>query len=358
MPLRCFSNSGEIRAFDESSETWMSLKASYKSQDLRMVCCGTPAIPKTSSLGTFFFAHSRRGECTSAPETKEHLLAKTIIAKAVIAAGWKVTTECRGNTDDGKIWIADVLAEHGKAKVAFEVQWSAQTDEDTTIRQQIYDGAGIRALWLFKLANFKSSKETPAFRLIPNNPLDGFNVKIPKNDTFFDGRHNFHWSQEIELSDFIKGSLSKRLVWSLAPGTKLPVRFDGVSIKCWKCKQSTTILLRIVFELGKKFPGCDELMVSIYEFEKHQEILKSLIPRDLYTKHGVGIIKKRFSKTVGHEYISNGCARCDAIQGQHFEHELGHDAAAIMSTEAELTEPLLSVLTGERQDLSHWYFNP
>jgi len=211
-------------------------------------------------------------------------------------------------------------------------------------------------MWLFKQMNFQSSKEIPAFRLKPNDPLDGFMVRIPKNDSFYSGREDFYWSQNVELSEFIKGSLSKRLKWSLSAGIKLPVRLEGVSIDCWKCKKPTTILLGIMFELGKKFPGCDDVMLKIYDFEKHQELLKVLLPKELYTKHAVGVIKKRYSKTAGGEYLSNGCSGCGAIQGQFFDHEYAHDAAEIMTIEAEVTQPLLDVLKRGEHTFSHWYF--
>ena len=37
-----------------------------------MPCCEADAIPKTSRRGTAFFAHARKGDCTTAPESDEH----------------------------------------------------------------------------------------------------------------------------------------------------------------------------------------------------------------------------------------------------------------------------------------------
>ncbi len=73
------------------------LKASNASEkNLRMTCCDEHATIKTSKLGTQFFAHKRRGECTSAAETAEHLFVKACIAKAIRGTGWEV--------DQGAAW--------------------------------------------------------------------------------------------------------------------------------------------------------------------------------------------------------------------------------------------------------------
>ena len=82
MPLRAITNKETIHAYNLSPKEWIQLKEERKKLKLTMPCCDNKAIPKTSNLGTQFFAHSRRGGCTSKPESKEHLLAKTIIAKA------------------------------------------------------------------------------------------------------------------------------------------------------------------------------------------------------------------------------------------------------------------------------------
>lgn len=100
--------------------------------------------------GTRFFAHSRRRECTSTTETHEHLPAKSLIARVAQDAGWAVTTELRGVTPTGEAWVADVHAHVGIALVAFEVQWSAQTLEETVARQARYAASGVRALWLLR----------------------------------------------------------------------------------------------------------------------------------------------------------------------------------------------------------------
>lgn len=357
MPLRCLSDNGEIHSFTVSPDAWELLKQNYRGASLRMACCGMPAIPKTSSLGTFFFSHARRGECISAPETKEHLLAKTIIAKAAISAGWKVTTEYKGHTPDGTTWIADVMAERGTARVAFEVQWSPQTVEETVLRQNIYNCSNVRGLWLFKQGNFISSKDVPAFRLVPRNPLDGFTVKLKKEGSFFDYRDDWCWSQEVDLAEFIKGSLTKRLSWALTAGIRLPVTFEGVPIQCWKCKKTTTTLLNITFHLDRIYPGRESISVQIYDFEEDLPTFQALLPKELYTHHHVGVIKRRYSKTINGQYISNGCVHCDALQGQFFEYRNACKAEVLVEKEVLLTNDILNVLAKSNEIHDQWYFS-
>jgi competence CoiA-like predicted nuclease len=106
---------------------WLELKSSPGRASLKMPCCDRKAIPKTSKLGTQYFAHAKRGDCTSAPEGQEHLYLKSLVAKIAIQNGWKVTTEHSGQTPKGETWIADVFCQKGTAKLVFEIQWSYQT---------------------------------------------------------------------------------------------------------------------------------------------------------------------------------------------------------------------------------------
>jgi hypothetical protein len=105
--------------------------------------CGAAAYLRTSKLGVRHFAHRASGDCATHPkETGQHLLAKDIIMRAARAAGWDAEPEVHG---DG--WVADVLASDGARRVAFEVQWSAQTRDEFERRQARYAAEGIRCAW-------------------------------------------------------------------------------------------------------------------------------------------------------------------------------------------------------------------
>jgi hypothetical protein len=154
MPLKCLSPQGKEYAFRHTGESWAELKAANATnKHLRMDCCGAQVVLKRSNRGTRFFAHARRGPCSTAPESAEHLLAKDIIARAAEAAGWNATTEERGTSPSGKGWIADVLC--GKS----------QNAEETEARQGIYKKSGVRGLWLMRQPVIPRSQSTPAFQL-------------------------------------------------------------------------------------------------------------------------------------------------------------------------------------------------
>ena len=170
MPLRALSNSKNINAFEFEESTWQTFKTTYKSLNLRLPCCNAPAIPKTSKLGNFFFAHKNRDECITEPESAEHIYLKSIIAKAAIDAGWLVVTEFPGQSNEGERWIADVYCEKGKARVALEVQVSYITYEALKLRTERYQNSGVRAAWFILNAKFnrsyaESSKAVPLFRV-------------------------------------------------------------------------------------------------------------------------------------------------------------------------------------------------
>lgn len=224
MPLRAISDTGDVHAFALDAVQWADLKGSYKQLNLRMPCCYVPAVPKTSTLGNFFFAHARRGECITAPESAEHLYCKSLVARAALDAGWAVTTERPGVTPDGEEWVADVFCEKGKAKLALEVQMSPQTHDETARRQERYKASGVRGAWFYGSKAYKgwsvSEEATPAFTLTP--VIVG---QVP-------AVHGFG----VSLTEFVTGMLQKRLVW-IVPEYNSPDYVEFLVDSCWACKK-------------------------------------------------------------------------------------------------------------------------
>lgn len=222
MPLRTVSDARNIHAFEFDASQWAELKKSYRSMSLRIPCCGVDAIPKTSRLGNHFFAHARRGDCTTAPESAEHIYCKQLVAQAAQRAGWAVTTERSGISPEGEGWVADVFCEKGTAKVAFEIQMSPQTDEETLWRQMRYKASGVRAAWFYGATARKNTvpfdKDTPAFGL-------GL-VEVGKLPTVR--------SFDTPLPDFVVAMLEKRLVWTV-PEHSIPLQVEYLPDTCWAC---------------------------------------------------------------------------------------------------------------------------
>lgn len=368
MPLKCLRGGEEIYSFNiESDEAWEDLrKANAKAKDLRMPCCDASVVLRTSKLGTKHFAHARIGSCTTAPETAEHLLAKMAIVDAIRGTDWTPLPEQAGNTPSGEEWRADVLAVKGKAKVAFEIQWSRQDDAETTRRQKRYDEAGVRGLWFFRQKDFPIGKETPSFRLVFEPEMKTFRILLPpafyhpewvgktKEDTH-------HWGQSIPLSAFVVGALKGQLRFAPALGLTMPLEVSKVEIPCWRCKKLTGVVMGLNFAASRVLPGCPDISTSIYDLSQAlpdgNAVVMSLLPASLLRRHGIGVVKSRYSKTVKGEYMSNGCVHCDALQGQFFEHEYAYDGKKAFETEAEFKSEWGPLMTRAKSHIYRWWFN-
>lgn len=366
MPLKCMRDGEAVYAFKYVDDEWTELKVENRERRcLTMSCCGAGVVLKTSKLGTRFFAHSRIGECATSPETAEHLLAKSIIAKAVQIAGWEVSTEFAKHSPAGVEWVADVMATKEHRSVAIEVQWSRQEQEETKRRQERYWRSRVRGLWLMRHPNLLVEKETPMFRLRYKEDSHGFSVLMPSPhfDVSFIGNHNkddlYFWQQEIDLFTFVVGALNGRLKFAPAIDRRMPVNVKTAPVECWRCKKDTNIVIGIEFEAGKILKGHSSITANIYDFEeiKECELLEKLFPLPLLKRHSVGQIKRRFSRTTGFEYLSNGCIHCDALQGRFFDHEHWHEATVAYTVEAELSDTWASQLVDSHDQIFRWWFD-
>jgi hypothetical protein len=315
MPLRCLDAAGNsIYSFDFSDDEWQALLlANRKSRHLRTPCCNSPLMLKRSPRGTPFFAHMKRGTCATAPETEEHLVLKRMVVEAARRQGWTANTEVTGITPAGEPWPADVLVQNDLRKVAVEIQWSGQTNEETWRRQERYKECGIRGLWLFRRAGFLVTHDLPAV-CVGGNVDDGFTALVADHS-------QSQWRQGMPLGAFIDAVFDGRFRFGLPPrNIEATVTVLAAERTCWHdaCQAKTRILSGIKIAFG---PNNHRLSVS--DVGEHSEPLCTLlkhIPRNL----NIGEIKPRFSKTVGRAYVSNVCVRCDRLMGAFFEHDVLH----------------------------------
>lgn len=304
MPLRATLNDKQVQSFEFLLDEWEKLKHGYRQQKLLMPCCLNKAIPKTSKLGTQYFAHSRRGDCTSAPESQDHLYLKFAVAKVAQEAGWTVTTEYQGCTPSGEQWIADVFCEKGTAKIAFEIQWSQQAKNEYLRRTEKYTQSGVRCAWLFRL---NGSKEYGRHEFIESYSLPYFGFK-KKNDDYVVSRY------QKSITEFVQGMLSGKLTWGPKAGDLLNLRVCYIDENCWRCKRTTNLVTGLEV-LDKNNHHLDFLSFGGGGVE---EWINSHIDNTELHAAGIGLIKNRYSKTVGYSYMSNGCFHCDALQGNFF----------------------------------------
>lgn len=368
MPLKCLQDGKELYSFDiKSKEDWEDLrKANAKLKNLQMACCGAAVALRTSKLGTRHFAHSAVGACATAPESSEHLLAKIAIVEAIRNTDWTPFPEVAGCTPAGEEWRADVLALKGTSKVAFEIQWSRQTADETQRRQKCYDEAGVRSLWLFRQKDFPTEKETPAFCLTFDSKTQSFLVHLPSacycptwSKKWLES--DSCWEQSIPLPVFIHGALSGRLRFAPALSLTMPVEISKADIPCWRCKKVTGAIMRLNFAASRALPGCNDFETTIYELSQSlpngDAVVMSMLPANLLRSYGIGAVKPRYSKTCGGKYLSNGCLHCDALQGQFFDHDYIDDSVKAFEINVEFKSEWGPLLEEAQSSIYRWWFN-
>lgn len=296
-----------------------------------MPCCLSEITLRRSSRGTQFFAHRVKGECSTVSETEAHLILKRIAVEVARRCGWDAMTEVGGVSPDGQHWIADVLAQKGRARIAIEVQWSAQTAEETHRRQAIYERSGVRALWLMRRLTVAPTVRVPA-------------VQVSSADN--DYAVTLGSGQKMPAADFLVAAFEGRFRFGLPEGAVATVSADEAPAWCWKCGALTKVITEVHVDTGPErfsfsLPETGDMMKlfsPIYE----------LLPADPLR----GAIKGRYSRTQQHSYLSNGCAHCDALFGEFQSLDLDAEPTPVLSTDVRMTADWVRFLSSP--DASSW----
>ncbi len=316
MPLRAYINNEEIISIDQTDEQWNDLKKRLKNDStLKLSCCMHDGFLRTSSKGLKHFVHSKsENTCDWKPESPEHLKAKIEIIEACKENGWKAIPEFSETN-----WRADVLAIQNEKRIAFEVQWSKQTFEETKYRQDRYKESNVRGCWFFRTApkelrsyddSLNADKDIPAFKIFKD---ENSNIVGQLKQT------------ELPLKELVDSLLKRKLKFCehirLKPKQEVTIVFFETS--CWKCGKEQhlysveqnllTVCNQHFYVLGSMWGGDDiDKKPQIYDAVK--QILKSDEGKHLK----VGQLKNRYSKTIQGSYLSHGCFYCDAIFGDFF----------------------------------------
>lgn len=350
MPLRAIINNEDVLAPYLDDEAWNLLKVRVKHEnlDVRLPCCRNAAYLRTSKHGLNHFVHKDRDTCTSAPETWQHLRAKHEIVLACRSAGYEALTEVSG---DG--WRADVLACKGNVKIAFEVQWSPQTWEETQERQRKYKEAGIRGCWLFKRPPVQSraNNDVPLFK-IEVTEEEAVVVFNPYSYEEWNARHN----RRIDLTDFVIALLQGKIKFCdhLTSLPRQTVRMVFVEITCWKCAKPFH-----VYYVQDLVSGCgDNLEANCFD-PQFVAIAIRLRSDERYSQIKTGYIKERYSKTINEKYVSFGCPHCDAIVGDFFlRHEILPEARYDEDEAPAIFEEEITLSSLVSAPVNHWCFPP
>lgn len=148
MQLVAYLKGDRLDATEMAHEVWRALPQQPGYEELVLLECGERA-KRVTRLQRQFFAHWPRINCQMdhKSESSQHLAMKLALKDRINACpGWRAEVEYVG---PDRQWIADVMAMHDNGKrLAFEVQLSAQTEEDYFNRSQRYADAGIGPVWV------------------------------------------------------------------------------------------------------------------------------------------------------------------------------------------------------------------
>lgn len=159
----------DVNSFD--NESWENFKKNYSIGDIKMICCNSNAIPKTSINFTKFFAH-QHDICKTNPETIWHKTTKKIILNSLINLGYTAKEEVIGGD-----WRADVLVESNSRRIAFEIQHSPQTLTTYLERTNRYKDNNIEVFWILYEPRYKTIKKA-----ISKKIMHDLNSKFTKKE--------------------------------------------------------------------------------------------------------------------------------------------------------------------------------
>lgn len=198
-----------------TDESWSALKSNYEIGELKMICCDSNAIPKTSIKFKKFFAH-QKDECNTAPETLWHKTSKKIIVEELAKIGYEAREEKFGNK-----WIADVYVEIDGRKIVFEIQHSPQTLTKYLERQNKYLESNIESYWLLYQPRYKTLKKAILNKLkkkYGNELLE--NVQFPSLNnlpSFYIDEQDFNVKGvglfNLRISDFLENIIHNKIIF-------------------------------------------------------------------------------------------------------------------------------------------------
>ena len=300
MPLTAQADGLDVAAFQLTDEQWEQLSGSK----LQTRCCGRIAHRRTSKLGTRHFVHHRRGECTTAPESAEHLALKEQIALAAQASGWAVTLEAHHGQ-----FVVDVEARRGDDVFAFEIQWSRQGDGEYERRSRLYEEAGIELVWLIRPPSWDTIDTAPPRSVWLEKANEG--QRVPTH-VRMPGRYP---SFVQPLRAFVTDVLSSRACWRERIELAEPPHVLIVEIPetCWKCSKPATGHL-----VGGVVACCGQFEPPPLYQEAAGDLVRRVRKRGWLLADATMPIEWRSTRASGSSYFANVCPHCRAVSGDHF----------------------------------------
>ncbi len=336
MPLRCVDDRGtSIEAPEHTPEEWATLKEERRiRRHLTMPCCEAQAIPKTSKRGTQFFAHNARRNCQWRSETEEHLYLKALAVRIARSHGWDAQTEVSGTTPYREKWIADVLAQKGEERIAIEVQWSGQVNEETLRRQRKYAESGVKGIWLLRQPGFPVSPDLPA-ACIGGSLEDGLKLLLPdREDMTVSSRiKQTDWSQILAPETFISAVFEDHFLFDIPYGAKAKLSIIAAPNDCLACGRRMYMVMRLKGNSGP-------YGIHLYGDQRPQNLacrypyIREKIKNAL--SHRKDIAKVDCTHGVLFTYIKGRCPKCHVWTRGTREHYLHEWSETVGTIELEM----------------------
>lgn len=174
------------------------------------------------------------------------------------------------------------------------------------------------------------SAEVPAVRITKEE--DVFRVHLPPEQT-------------MSLQDFLGATLTGGLRFGLPLGARANVEVVAGWAPCWNCGAFTRVIPEVVIRTGPY-----KFSFSVPETGE-EPVLFGPIYDQLPPDPDRGAIKKRYSRTQGRSYLSNGCAHCGALFGEFEALELEGNSDAILTTDIVLDQRWVGFLSEDDEDV-------
>lgn len=274
--------------------------------------------------------------------------------------GVEHTADHWDNTPMGEEWNADFIIINLVTKEPTVVQtlWfdgvnedqQKRLIEDAFSRNQLYLSSGYKTLWLveqpetdrglirytiqeMKNVNVPMFYFTKDDQVEPEFYVGGWRSNAEQERRFFADlsdfesgvvfKHHFNRDDEIRylpLIEFFQHFFVGGVRWSFEE-IESAVSLALVERECWKCHTPQN-LIKTVNIVGFPFKERPIKTVLYYsslaESPLGDDMLLKLNTPEMRSKYNYGVIKSRYSKTINGEYLSTGCVKCGALQGQHY----------------------------------------
>jgi hypothetical protein len=352
MPLRASVNGVEVLATALSEAEWDALRERVMAEGLRVIlpCCGAEGFLRRNHLGTQHFAHKPGANaCEMEGETIQHLSAKAEIVRACHASAYQASTEIPGEG-----WRADVLAWRGKARIAFEVQWSFLRLDECEFRQTRYAQTGVRGCWFFRKpppALVRGGRTGPALKARQDLPLFHLIASVDN-----------HFAVELNGTQQSLGAFVRRL---LEGGIRYcenvtATQTQAAEIVLFECPCTRCGYRSVVYAVDPLVRADCGLLVSAPGSEAETLLVDAHIVAAVanYREMAAGRALRLGDVKLRDGRMSQGCARCDrAFAPREILDEYAAQRRNAQADQAawlgqwEVALPLRSALT---MPIAHW----